>query len=221
MSKSAGFGDGSRLPPRVQRVLEREAAHDRAEARRAEIDRAERVAAREIDALAACVAAAESRGEYVTARQIATGKIPGRTPEEIMRAGFSAQDRADALAGHRERRGDGDWEFIGTGEPVIHEPVSRAEIVNDYELSRTLRQVEDSRDWMNRYKSRLASRQGRAAEHLEARRAEAEARHLQRSQPTPVLTSRTEAAGYTEITRVCTADGMGQLGDIDGNVIAR
>jgi hypothetical protein len=191
MSEMAGFGAGSWLPPRVARVMRAEDGHDRAEARREAIERADREAQRMDQALGAAVAAAEARGEHVSAQQLVTGAGLGRTPGEIMRSAFAAMDRADALAEHRERRGAGDWEYLDA-PPEPRLPVSRSAIVNEYELDRAVTQLEDGRTWMAHYEMELASRRGRAQEHIEAKRAQVEAR---RSQPTSTLTA------YTEIVR--------------------
>jgi hypothetical protein len=194
----AGFAGGLEwLPARVQRAMAVEDARERAEAKRADAEREARREQKHETALALYRQQCDDRGEYVSALALARGEVTGRTLGDIMADAQASADRDNARAAARDRYKDGgDWCYIGSGEPVIREPVSRSEIVNEYELSRAIAQLEDGRTWMAGYMMRLASRCGQAAEHIEA------VREARGSSPTSTLTSRQAPTGQLTIQRV-------------------
>jgi hypothetical protein len=196
MTELSGFAAAvDWLPPGVIRAQAIEDQAERREARRAEAARQERADGMAESGLAAYKAAAEGRGETVGAMAMATGEVPGRGLEDIFGAAVAAADREDARSAARESRED--KHFVDS-DVVLH-GASRSDgwPGSSYELSRMIDQAQDLRRWMTMYEARLASRQGRGAEHIEALRAKAERGHA----------SRSGQGAYTEITRVCTPDG--------------
>ncbi len=118
MSELAGFAGASWLPASVQRRMAAEDGHERAEARRAEAKRADQAEAAREQSLAAYRAAAEQRGEVVSALAIASGEVTGRDLADVLGGAAVAGDRADARETARRRRESGEVVFID--EPVIH-----------------------------------------------------------------------------------------------------
>jgi hypothetical protein len=137
---------------------------------------------------------AESRGEAVSAMAIARGEVGGRDVLAILADATAAADREDARQRARDRRED--VVFLDS-EPVIHGASRSAWPESEWELDRQLRRAADLHTDLVQTRTRLASRQGRAAEHIEAHRAAAERAHerdLRRDQPTAVLTAHSEAS---------------------------
>jgi pyruvate/2-oxoglutarate dehydrogenase complex dihydrolipoamide acyltransferase (E2) component len=191
----AGFAAGSWLPPRAVQVIAREEAHERAEARRAEIERADQADQRHESAVAEYRRQAELRGEQLSAVALATGEGLGRSVGDVLEEAAAEADRADARERAREGR---NAEWLGAGEPVIR---SRGDgwPESSWEVDRIVRQAQDGRTWMAGYLMRAASRRGQAAAHIEAQRAEANRRDgadLRRSRPASHLTSQSAPAGY-------------------------
>jgi hypothetical protein len=187
-----------------------EDAHERAEARRAEAERADRADKSHEQSLAAYRAAAEQRGEVVSALALASGEVAGRSLAEVFADALDASAHEDARTAARERRESGEVVFID--EPVIHGASRSAWPESERELDRMLRRAADLHTDLVMTQQREASRRGRGAEHIEAHRAAAERGHerdARRSQPTSVLTARSGPVppDYREITRVCTPDG--------------
>lgn len=115
----AAFGTASWLPTRVQRAQMAEAQAEAREARRADRERQDRADKLAESALVAYRNAAEVRGEYVSALDLATGNVPGRTVADIFAGARAAAEREDAIAAARQRRQDGSGEWIGAAEPRI------------------------------------------------------------------------------------------------------
>jgi hypothetical protein len=192
VSELAGWGVAAWLPDRVLRAMAVEDAHERAEAKRAQAEQEDRAEAAHDAALALYRRQAEARGEVVSALALATGEDVGRSAADVLTEAAAAADRQDAIQRARERREDGNWCYLDAPEPRIQGAASRAGWwpESEWEVDRLIRQAEDARSWMAGYQMRLASRQGRASEHIEAKRAQAEAA---RDQPTSHLTA---SSGY-------------------------
>jgi hypothetical protein len=169
-------GPGSWLPAGVQRRLAVEEQAERREARNAEQEQAERAEQSHDKALNAYRAAADARGEVVSAMALATGQGIGRSIGDVFADARLAAEREDGRAAAKQRREDGEVVFIDR-EPVLHGASRSAWPESEYELGRMVRQAEDDRSWMAGYQMRRASRQGRAAEHIEAQRAAAAQAH--------------------------------------------
>jgi hypothetical protein len=167
MSELSGFGIPAWLPPRVAARLADEEAHERAQARRDEAERADQAEKRHMSAVAAYKAAAEQRGEYVSAVAIARGEGIGRSVDDTLRDAAAAADREDARAAARDRRGRDDVCYLDAPEPTIHASRS-AWPESSYELDRMLREARDLHTDLVHAQARLASRAGRIQEHLEA-----------------------------------------------------
>jgi hypothetical protein len=139
MTELAGFGDNSSwLPVRVQRALAAADAAERREARHAEAARADAADAAREKSLAAYKAAAELRGEVVSAVALASGEVAGRTVADVFADARAAGDRDDARAAARDRRD----ELVYVDEPVIHAGRS-APLVAEYALDRQLRRADE------------------------------------------------------------------------------
>jgi hypothetical protein len=171
------------LPAASQELLARETIRERKDAEEAEASRAE----------------ALENVEFVAARE-------GR---DVTLAGVFARAERGARKTDREGEQASLAARIESGELVVLDrpPVSRSDgwPGSEFEVDRIARQAMDGRSWMAGYLMRLASRRGHAAAHIEASRSEAEARHLQRSQPASVLTARSEPYSQyfgPEISRV-------------------
>lgn len=186
MTELAGFADGADwLPDRVRRAQAIEAQREAREGRDAERARQERADTGHDRALAAYRAGADQRGEEVTAMALATGQDIGRTLGDVLGDAQLAAEREDGRATARERHQRDDVEYIGGAEPRIH--ASRSDWPeSEYELGRMIREAQDSRSWIAGYRTRVASRRGQAAEHIEAERAAARRAHegdVYRGQP--------------------------------------
>ncbi len=141
MSEMAGFaGAGSWLPASVQRRMAPEDAHERAEARRAKLERADQADQARERSLAAYRAAAEQRGEVVSAMALASGEVTGRDLGDVFADATAAADREDARQRARDRRESGEVVFID--EPVIRD-AGRSEPLWTYEMDRELRRAHD------------------------------------------------------------------------------
>jgi len=161
---------GSWLPDRSQRAMAAEDAHERAEARRAEIERQDREDKAHERALGAYRAAAEARGEFISAVQLAAGDGISRSIEDVFADARLASEREDGRAAARQRHQDGDVVFIDH-EPRIQGASRSAWPESEYELDRMLRQADELHRDRIAYEARQASRSGHAAEHIEAQRA--------------------------------------------------
>jgi hypothetical protein len=124
MTETAGWGVPSFLPPAVAMRMRQSDAHEATAAREAEAEReAHREELRQRH-LGLYAQQAASRGELVSAVALATGKVPGRTVQEILHAGSLAGDRDDVIAMarlHREGHGDPEPLHVEVGEPVIQQ----------------------------------------------------------------------------------------------------
>lgn len=171
MSELAGFGTDW-LPPSVQRRIADEDARERAAGKREEAVRADVADQAHDRALSAYRAAAEARGEVVSAVALATGADMGRTVGDVFADALAAAEREDGRAAARQRHEDGDTAFIG-GEPVIH-GASRSDgwPESPWELDRMLR---DAGQLHSDLVAHVARRDYPAAE--EAARAKSSLRH--------------------------------------------
>jgi hypothetical protein len=110
------------LPPKAQREIAREDARETAEARRAEGERQAAAEEWRERNLAMAKADAEARGQEITAMQLATGQIRGRSLADIFADARRAADAQDARdAAQLRREGDGGRvhvEFVD--DPVLH-----------------------------------------------------------------------------------------------------
>jgi hypothetical protein len=140
MTDQADWGVPDWLPLAAQRNLIHEAAQQRAEAKRAELERADHADRAHDKALAAYREAAEARGEYVSAVDVAAGRVPGRTVADVFRGALEAGEREDARAAVRDRRAAQGEVPLMFGEASIGRsgwPQS------EYELDRQLRRASD------------------------------------------------------------------------------
>jgi hypothetical protein len=190
-------GIGSWLPERVQRRQDAEDRAEEREARRAEKAQEDAAEAAQEKALAAYREQAEMRGEHISAMDLATGRIPARTVQDVFRDAMAAADREDARTAAREQREAQGGAHVEFGEPVIGRswwPQS------EYELERELE---------------LASDLHRDLVLFRARRNYPAAEEAARAKATYAQRSSTQAAGSltSEVTRVCTGDGMTQMGN--------
>ena len=141
MSETAAFGVPAWLPASVQRRQAAEDARERAEARRADRERAEADERRHEAAVQAWAAAAEVRGEAVSAMQLATGEGIGRSLGDVFAEARAAADREDGRAEALRRRLDESGELI-YAEPRIH--ASRSGWPeSERELDRMLRRADE------------------------------------------------------------------------------
>ena len=99
------------LPPNVARRMARDDAREVREAKQAEAEREQLVEERHQRALSLAVAQAEGRGEYVSALEIATGQLGGRSFEDIFSAAVEAGDHQDQIAAARASREPGELEL--------------------------------------------------------------------------------------------------------------
>lgn len=159
------------LPARVQRAQENEDRQEAKEAREAQ--RAREAAAEEAHnrAVAAYMADAALRGNPVTAMDAANGNIGYTIGEAIARH----MELGDRIPVHE--RGERDYELLDAGEPVIRGRYDDGWPSSSYEADSICARAADLHSDLVMAQSRLASRQGRAAEHLEAERAKAQRAH--------------------------------------------
>jgi hypothetical protein len=161
MSEMAGFGAAMWLPARVRAAQEAEERAEAREARRAEAARAEAAEAAADKGLGAYKAAAEMRGETVSAMALASGEEIGRSLEDVFADAIAAADHEDARQGARAKR--------EAGIEPEHVEVGRSDGW-PYELDRQLAQAEENHRELVRWK---AARNYPAA--VEAARAKQEA----------------------------------------------
>ena len=177
---------GSWLPPSVARA---QAFEDVAEARAARAERRARVDAAEAahdGAVGAYMAGAAMRGEVVSAADVASGNI-GRSMADVFGDAIAAADHEDARQAAKAHREAG-------REPEHVMVRSDGWPESSYELDRQLRRAGDLHRDRVMFEARLASRQGRAAGHIEALRRntstslarEVEQGTITRYAPTPV-----------------------------------
>ena len=152
MSELAGFGLPPWLPARVQRALLSEDAAETREAKRTEQAKAERRERLADEALGAYRAAAEGRGEVVSAVALATGQA-GRTLDEVFAGVIAAADQEDGRLAAKERKGRSDWDYLDAPEPALAGR-SAGWPGSEYELNAQLRRAEDDRRWMVGYIAR-------------------------------------------------------------------
>jgi hypothetical protein len=189
----AGFGIPDFLPLATRRALAAAERAEAREAREAEAERDQRLEAKRNSAMALYAVQAEARGEHVSAMAIVTGQA-GRTLGEIFATAEVMASREDTRREVMDRRSDGDRPF----EVCLAEvPVTRSapESPEGRQIINTVRHY--------------------AIEHpdsgvIDRAIVASEARKAQR-RDRPVIPPRREAvrsaAGYQEITRVCTAAG--------------
>ena len=134
-------GLGGWIPPRAARLQAAEDARERQEARRAEAERADRAEQAHDAALSQYAAQAESRGEVISAIQLATGQGLGRTTADILADAQGAADREDARQASRDQRED--VHYIGANEPTLHASRSDGWPGSSYEAARLLRRARD------------------------------------------------------------------------------
>jgi hypothetical protein len=133
----AGFiGDiPSWLPRSTQKAMRSEAAREYREARDAELEREQRAEAKRSAAMALYAEQAEQRGEHVSAFQLATGQVPGRSAAEILAAAAVLANREDAREAWRERRESGERLNFCFDSP----PATRAESPESRAVLNTVR----------------------------------------------------------------------------------
>ena len=129
MTEIAGWGVPGFLPPAVARRALRDDAREAIESKRAEAERELLAEERRSRAMALYAEQAELRGEVVTAMQLATGQVSGRSIADILAAASAAADRDDVITAarlHRDGHGEPERVHIEVGEPVIvASPVKR------------------------------------------------------------------------------------------------
>jgi hypothetical protein len=120
------------LPRSTQKAIRAEAAREYREARDAELEREQRAEVKRSAALALYAEQAEQRGEHVSAFQLATGQVPGRSAAEVLAAAAAMADREDAREAWRERREGGErLNFCFNSPPAVRaESPEGREIVN-------------------------------------------------------------------------------------------
>jgi hypothetical protein len=120
-----------RLPVRIAARMAQEDAHERVQADAEARGRHDRAEAWRDRNRALAAAAAEARGEIVSAMALAMGQVPGRTVQDIFRSALAASEREDAIAAARaSREGTQPVHIEFIGDPIIHHapvsPVKRA-----------------------------------------------------------------------------------------------
>jgi hypothetical protein len=171
--QTAGFGW---LPASVQRRMAVEEQAERRAARDAEREREARREAAEDKALNAYKAAAEQRGEIVSALALATGQGIGRSIQDVFADARLAGEREDGRAAARQRHEDGEVCYIDR-EPTIQGASRSAWPESEYEFDRQLRQAGELHRDLVMTQARLAARQGRSAEHIATQRIAAQRAH--------------------------------------------
>ena len=154
---------------RAQYLEDVEAAKQARAEKRARADRADEAHNK---AVAAYMTGAAMRGEAVSAVDAANGNI-GRTVAEVLSG--ATGELADRIPAHQ--RGERDYELLDAGEPVIRARYDDGWPSSSYEADSMLRRAEGLHGDLVRAQSRLASRQGRAAEHIAAERTKANHSH--------------------------------------------
>jgi hypothetical protein len=106
-----------------------EDAREAVESRRAEDEREVRREQWREQNLAMAAAAAEDRGELVSAIALARGEVRGRSIQDVFAgalASMARQDAVDAARLHRDGHGEPEKLHVFVGEPVIH--AARSEV---------------------------------------------------------------------------------------------
>jgi hypothetical protein len=134
----APSGSASWLPPSVQRRHHFDDAAEARATRAEERDRADRAEAAADRAVAAYRAAAEARGDSVSAMALATGEGIGRSLQDVLGDAIAAGDREDARSAARDRR----QEWLGAGEPSIGRSRDDGWPESSYEADRQIRQAD-------------------------------------------------------------------------------
>jgi hypothetical protein len=161
---------GSWLPASVQRRIAVEEQAERRLARAADRERQDREESAHERAVGAYRAAAEARGEQVSALAIARGEGLGRSLQDVLGDATAAADHEDARQAARARREAGvEPDHVMVGRSAWPE--------SEYELGRLLREADELHRELVHAQARQASRQGRGAEHIEAHRAAAQRAH--------------------------------------------
>lgn len=127
------------LPRSTQKATRAEEVRERREARDAELEREQLAEAKRSAAMALYAEQAEQRGEYVSALQMATGQVAGRTAAEVLAAAAVMADREDARAEWQERREAGERLNLCFDSP----PATRAESPESREVLNTVRRYAD------------------------------------------------------------------------------
>jgi len=103
----AGFGVPDFLPLATRRALHAEEIREHREAKEAEAERERRAEARRSANLAMFKDMAEARGQHISAMELASGQVAGRTLGDIFAEASAMADMADAREAARERRDSG------------------------------------------------------------------------------------------------------------------
>jgi hypothetical protein len=116
----AGWFAGQ-LPVRIAAALAKQDAKEALEARRAEEAREERAEEWAQRNMAMAREAAEARGELVSALDVATGHVTGRSIRDIFASAIAAADASDRVAAARaSREGTGRVHVEYVADPVLH-----------------------------------------------------------------------------------------------------
>jgi hypothetical protein len=127
------------LPRSTQKAMRSEAAREYREARDAELEHEQRAEAKRSAAMALYAEPAEQRGEYVSAFQLATGQVPGRSAAEVLAAAAAMADREDARQAWRERQEAGERLNLCFDPPAA----TRAETAEGREVKNVVRHYAD------------------------------------------------------------------------------
>jgi len=114
--------DEAGLPPRVARMVAQADAREAVEAKRAQAEREARNEAVHAEVVEFYRQLAEARGEDITALEVATGRVSGRSLADIFADAQQAGDFEDAVAAARAARETGSGPVpVFAGEPILHE----------------------------------------------------------------------------------------------------
>jgi len=112
----AGFGVPDFLPLATRRALHAEEIREHREAKEAEAERERLAEAHRSSNLAMFKDMAEARGQHISAMELATGQVAGRTLGDIFAEASAMADMADAREAARERRDSGERLNLCFGE---------------------------------------------------------------------------------------------------------
>jgi phosphopantothenoylcysteine synthetase/decarboxylase len=112
----AGFGIPDFLPLATRKAMRADEIREAREARDAERERDQRAEASRSANLALYKDQAEARGEHVSALDLATGNVAGRTPADIFAAAAAMADMEDARQAAQQRRENGERLNLCFGE---------------------------------------------------------------------------------------------------------
>jgi hypothetical protein len=135
----AGFGVPDFLPLATRRALHAEEIREHREAKEAEAERERRAEAHRSANLAMFKDMAEARGQHISAMELATGQVAGRTLGDIFAEASAMADMADAREAARERRDSGERLTLCIDSP----PATRAETAEGREIKNTIRHFAD------------------------------------------------------------------------------